>query len=301
MTSENTHPAGENAHFFFNRLSPAGAEWFADLCDEAAAKGPSNAYEFRRLICDLEYRALCDGVSHAMEVAQHFVSPNTPFAKWAEAEYEKYDKARATIIETGPSTAQTGAENGPPGNRWGASSIGDSRGADEHASGGVTGIVQTDERGNDGDTATSTAGGDSPFKGPGCGGVGSGSITVTAGGPDGKTPSDRGIGHQGTLFTIRYAQFRLTFPDARTQAKAEHKRLIRNRTEANRLVLAQQQLIEDMDLVAAADQAIENLANKHRDQDSVAGMLRAAGKRPEDLGLTERAVTWLDTQIKHAS
>lgn len=75
-------------------------------------------------------------------------------------------------------------------------------------------------------------------------------------------------------------------------------RLTEGQKRAARQVKAQKQILEDLDLIEQADPAIESLLNTHRTVATLAAALQAAGKTAADLGLTTRALTWLDNQLK---
>jgi hypothetical protein len=283
QTSGANEPTGDNPQFFFNKFNADTARWLADLCDDVAAKGPATSAEWRRLFRDRLQDRLLSGESDAF----HWVGlALANELKWTEKQYAKYDQARSAVIETG--TGRDGSTPPAPGL---GTPDNTTAGQNIHVGGESPGITTT---GTASDTAGTGAGpgvgtGTTITAGTGCGG---GRITGQ------ETGGNTGIGHQGTLFVVRYSRFRLGFQDRRTKAKTEHKRLISVGTQVKRQTQAQKEILEDLDLIEKADALLEDLANKHRTEDTVSGILRSAGMTPTDLGLTDRAVAWLDTQLK---
>ncbi|MGW1597000.1 hypothetical protein [Streptomyces sp. NPDC002343] len=279
-TGGNEH-AGDNAPFFFDRYPPRTAQWLADLGDEASAKAGDSAYDFRRIMCEMIVMALNDGIDHAFIVAPHFIVPNTQASKYLAERYDKYDQARSAVIETGRATdSATGQQEKPV------------------SAGGADSNTAPDKSGQDSPATTgqSTAG-IGASAGPGT------TITVAGGCGSGRTAKgegqNTGIGHQGTLFVITYNEWRASISTRRESYRKENKRLINIAEGTNRQIARNNDELNFLDLAEAADRAgLEGLVNTHRDQTSIAGVLRAAGVSPQDLGLTDAAVTWLDTQLK---
>jgi hypothetical protein len=269
---------GDNAPHFFDRYPPDTAHWLAGICDEASAKAGDSPYEFRKIMCELIVMKLRDGITHAFRVAQQIIVANAPAAKHIEQQYLKYDQARSAVIETGPDTADgptstTSTQDGTPDQKAPGADGQDTTGPSNPGCGAGT-------TGDTGPTVT-VAGG--------CGGS-----TSTGGEPN------TGIGNQGTLFIVTYSDFRASVPARRKKARTEHRRLYDVQSDAARQMRVQQDEMDFLDRVEAADPVIEDLINKHRTETSIAGVLRAAGHTPEELGLTKETVTWLDTQLKAA-
>ncbi|MEU9546210.1 hypothetical protein [Streptomyces mirabilis] len=265
----------DNAPFFFDRYPPETAHWLAGICDEANAKAGDSPYEFRRVMCDLIFMYMRDGIIHAFRVGEQIIVPNAPGAKHIEQQYLKYDQARSAVIETGAATAggaasTTGTQDGTP---------------DQKA---------PSDDGQDGTRPS----------GPGCGAgttAGTGTTVTVTGGRSGSTTQndkDTGIGHQGTLFIVQYADYRASVPARRKKAQTEHRRLYDVQSDAARQMRVQLDELDFLDRVEAADPTLEDLINTHRTETSIAGVLRAAGRTPEDLGLTQETVIWLDRQLK---
>ncbi|MFJ4329154.1 hypothetical protein ACIP3A_39425 [Streptomyces tricolor] len=278
---DNGH-AGDNAPFFFDRYPSQTAQWLAGLGDEASAKAGDSAYDFRRILCEMITMGLHDGIGHAFIVAPHFIAPNSQAAKYLAERYDKYDQARSAVIETGRSTdsATTGQQEKPVS----------ADGADSDTAPDKSG---QDSPATTGQSTAST--GASAGQGP--------TITVAGGCGSGRTAKgeeqNTGIGHQGTLFVITYNEWRASISSRRESYRKENKRLINIAEGTNRQIARNNDELNFLDLAEAADRAgLENLVNTHRDQTSIAGVLRAAEVSPQDLGLTDEAVTWLDTQLK---
>ncbi|CAM5651215.1 hypothetical protein [Streptomyces griseorubiginosus] len=264
---------GDNAPFFFDRYPPDTAHWLAGICDQASAKTGDSPYEFRKIMGELILMNLRDGIGHAFRVAEQYLAPNAPAGKYLEQQYQKYDQARSAVIVTGPDT--TDAETG----------TGDA----QDSTPGPT------PPGTDDQDTTGTS---SP--GPATGKAGT-TVTVTGGCGTGRTTQDdqnTGIGHQGTLFIVHWSDFRASIPARRTKARTEHRRLYDIQSDASRQMRVQQDELDFLDRAEAADAVLEDLINTYRTETSIAGVLRAAGRSPEDLGLTTDTVTWLDTQLK---
>jgi hypothetical protein len=267
---------GDNAPFFFDRYPPDTAHWLAGICDEANAKAGDSPYEFRRTLCELIVMNLRDGITHALRVAEQVIVANAPGAKYLESQYLKYDEARSAVIETGPDTAEghagkTGARDGTP----------------DQNTAGADGQEETGT--SDPGPGASTAGNTGPH------------VTVTGGCGGGRTTKDdqnTGIGHQGTLFIIHWSNFRISIPTRRKKAQTEHRRLYDIQADAARQMRVQTDELDFLARAEAAGPVLEDLINTHRNETSIAGVLRAADRAPEDLGLTKDTVTWLDTQLK---
>ncbi|GAA4340816.1 hypothetical protein GCM10023086_76630 [Streptomyces venetus] len=272
----NNDGLGDNAPFFFDRYPPDTAHWLAGICDEANEKAGDSPYEFRKTMCELIVMNLRDGITHAFRVAEQIIVPNAPAAKYLEVQYLKYDQARSAVIETGPDTTE--GHTGTTGARDGTT--------DQKAPG-----VEGQDR-----TGTSDPG-------PGAGTTGNTGpdVTVTGGCGGGRTTKDdqnTGTGHQGTLFIVHWSNFRASIPARRKKAQTEHRRLYDIQADAARQMRIQGDELDFLDRAEAADPVLEDLINTHRSETSIAGVLRAAGRAPEDLGLTKDTVTWLDTQLK---
>ncbi|MFG2794022.1 hypothetical protein [Streptomyces sp. NPDC048419] len=272
----NNDVPGDNAPFFFDRYPPDTAHWLAGIGDEASAKAGDSAYEFRKVMGELILMNQREGIDHAFRVAEHYFAPNAPAGKHIEQQYLKYDQARCAVIQTGPDTTEsamdtTGTPDGTPGQK---------------ASG---------EEGRD------TTGTGSPEPGTGRTGTKGPTVTVTGGCGGGRAQGDdqnTGIGRQGTLFIVHWSDYRASVPARRKKAQTEHRRLYDVQSDAARQMRVQQDEMDFLDRVEAADAVLEDLINTHRTETSIAGVLRAAGRTPEDLGLTTDTVTWLDTQLK---
>ncbi|MFJ3213513.1 hypothetical protein [Streptomyces flaveolus] len=267
---------GDNAPFFFDRYPPDTARWLADICDEANAKAGDSSYEFRRTLSELIVMNLRDGITHAFRVAEQVIVANAPGIKYAEQGYLKLDQARSAEIQTGPGTTE-----GPTGTTDARDDT-----PDQNTSG------EDDQKG----TGTNDSGpgaGTTPNTGT--------HVTLTGGCGGGRTTQDdrnTGIGHQGTLFIIHWSNFRVSIPTRRKKAQTEHRRLYDIKADAARQMRVQ---TDELDFLAQAEKAgpaLEDLINTYRNETSIAGVLRAAGRTPEDLGLTADTVTWLDTQLK---
>ncbi|WP_206508032.1 hypothetical protein [Streptomyces chrestomyceticus] len=110
-----------------------------------------------------------------------------------------------------------------------------------------------------------------------------------------------GIGQQGTLFFIAYSEWRASIPTRRKEVKTENRRLVGVAKTTKRQIESNDDELKYLDLAEAADAAgLENLVNTYRNARTIAEVLRAAGKAPHDLGLTDEAVQWMDTQLKAA-
>ncbi|MFF5435146.1 hypothetical protein ACFY5K_34685 [Streptomyces griseofuscus] len=277
---------GDNAPFFFDRYPAETAQWLAEIGDEANDKAGDNAYEFRKISCDLFKMALRDGVTHAFIVADHFIAPNSPAAKYLEERYGRYDAARSAVIMTGtgtgPATTQTNTE--APGTAATGTQTSEGKDGQDADTTAATGTAGTTTATDNGATITVT----------GCGG---GAATTQGG----HTAGNTGIGQQGTLFVIYYSEWRATIPTRRSTVKAENRRLINVAKGTRRQIELNENELKFLDLAEAADAAgLEDLVNTHRNETSIAGVLRAAGMTPQELGLTNEAVTWMDTQLKVA-
>ncbi|GAA1333532.1 hypothetical protein ACFVZJ_37260 [Streptomyces sp. NPDC058322] len=269
--------AGGNAHHFFHRVSADMAQWIVDRCDEVAAKGPQTSTEFRRMFCD----RILDLRAYGEADADHFTRlALKDYLKWIEKAYDQYDHNRSAQIITCTSTDsttnnddQTTGSNTAKGNQ------------DKPAGPNPADItIDTRAQGETSGTKTGTI----TVSGTKCGGTYQ----------TGQTTEANGTGHQGTLFTIRYGQLRLSLPEKRRTAKDEVYRLTDAQNRAARQVKDQEAILENIALIEKADPAIESLINTHRTETTLAGALKAAGKTAADLGLTDRSVTWLDTQLK---
>lgn len=272
-----------NPHLFFNRFSGDMPQWLADICDEVAAKGPQTSVEWRRLFCDLLDTKLYAGESNAF----HFVHLSIRSTlEWAEKAHDAYDEARCKEIVTG-GEEQRGGQGAQAGANGGGGT----------GTGGVSTGTGSETTGN----GTPTEGG----SGSGTGGTGAG---VTGGGCSGGwgqgttqgpgTNVVTGTGTQGTLFVVRISQFRAALPNRRKRERQEFTRLNTEKTKIFRRTKAQKDLLDDIDLVSDALPALEDLAQKHRTKETATGVLEAAGMAPEDIGLTDRAVAWLDGELK---
>ncbi|MFD7667736.1 hypothetical protein [Streptomyces sp. NPDC059788] len=278
---DNGH-TGDNAASFFDRYPPETARWLAELGDEANDKAGDSHYEFRKIWCELIRIALHDGVSHAFVVADQFIAANSPAAKYLEERYAKYDEARSAAIVTGPPNGSTTGKTDPPeapgtdtGQQTGEGKEGQGGGANAGTGTGPGG----------------SAGNDANNIGGGCGGG------RTDEGKDQKT----GIGQQGTLFFIAYSEWRASIPTRRKEVKTENRRLVGVAKTTKRQIESNDDELKYLDLAEAADAAgLENLVNTYRNARTIAEVLRAAGKAPHDLGLTDEAVQWMDTQLKAA-
>ncbi|MBT1093540.1 hypothetical protein [Streptomyces sp. Tu102] len=271
----NNDVPADNAPFFFDRYLPDTAHWLAGVCDEASAKAGDSPYEFRRIMCELIVMNLRDGIAHALSVAEQIIAPNAPGAKHIETQYLMYDQARSAVIVTGPDTTAgtTGTQDGTPDQRPPVGGGRDTNGPDTPGCG--TGTTA-------GTGSTGTV----------IGGCGGGIITVE--------DQNTGIGNQGTLFIVHWSDFRSSVPARRRKAQTEHRRLYGVQSDAARQMRVQQDELEFLDRVEAADPVLEDLISTHRTETSIAGVLRAAKRAPEDLGLTKETVAWLDTQLKAA-
>lgn len=282
MTTDNGMPAGSNPHFFFDRFPAETAQWVAGLGDEVSAKAGDDGHDFRRIACELIKRNVRDGVPEALGTLDQFVTPSNPGIKWLEQQYRKYDEARAAVIEI-----KTTTDASPPQPEKSGTA------ATAQAESGPKAPGQTA-----GPTGPSTPGAAQ------AGGSGA-TITIAGGCGTGRTGNasagqETGIGHQGTLFTVRYSEFRASVPTRRNKAKEESRRLIGVRRGCDRQIAANDDLLATLDLVEKADSVLVDLVNKHRNESTVSGVLRAAGMSPQELGLTEAAVKWLDTELKVA-
>jgi hypothetical protein len=274
-------PTGDNAPYFFDRYPPDTAHWLAGICDEATAKAGDNPYDFRKIMCELVVMNLRDGLTHALRVAEQLIVANNPGAKYIEERYLKYDQARAAVIETGPTSVTGTGEPGKtdtPQNTTPEAAGHDSQGPSP--TNGTTPEAGT--KAGTGATITIT------------GGCGTGANTRA------EDSGNTGIGHQGTLFIVHYSQFRTTIPARRKKASTENKRLTHVRVTADRQIAANDDEMAFLDRIEAADPALEDLISTHRSEVTIAGVLRAASRTAEDLGLTEDTVTWLDAQLKAA-
>ncbi|WP_369198720.1 hypothetical protein [Streptomyces djakartensis] len=232
--------------------------------------------EFRRTLCELIVMNLRDGITHALRVAEQVIVPNAPGTKYLEQKYLKYDEARSAVIETRPDTTEDHTGKAGTG-----------AGTPEQTTSGTGG--QDGSKTSEPGPADGTAGNTGP------------QVTVTGGCGGGRTAKDdqnTGIGHQGTLFVIHWSNFRVSIPTRRKKAQTEHRRLYDMQADAARQMRVQ---TDELDFLARAEKAgpvLEDLINTHRNETSIAGVLRAAGRTPEDLGLTKDTVAWLDTQLK---
>ncbi|MFJ6898194.1 hypothetical protein [Streptomyces hokutonensis] len=273
----NNDVPGDNAPAFFDRYPSDTAHWLAGICDEANAKAGDSPYEFRRIMCELIVMNLHNGVTHAFRVAQQTIVPNAPGAKHIEQQYLKYDQARSAVIEAGPDVT-----DGPV-----------------DTTGTHTGTTDQKTAGPDGRDTTGP-------NGPGCGAgttaTAGPTVTVTGGcgGSTAGNDKNTGIGQQGTLFIVHYSEYRASVPARRRKAQTEHRRLYSVQSDVTRQMRVQQDELDFLDRIEAADPVLEDLINTHRTETSIAGVLRSAALTPEDLGLTNETVTWLDTQLKAA-
>ncbi|MFI9772468.1 hypothetical protein ACIHJG_37300 [Streptomyces sp. NPDC052415] len=276
----NNDVPADNAPFFFDRYPPDTAHWLAGICDEASGKAGDDSYEFRKIVCGLTCMHLHNGDVHALRVAEQIIVANAPGAKHIETQYLRYDQARSAVITAGPD-----ATEGPAG----------TAGIKDDASDQKTG-----ERGGrdaNGPTAPGSGGG----SGSGKAGTGTAVVTGGCGGGIATGGSENtGIGNQGTLFIVHWSEFRASVPARRKKAQTEHRRLYDVQADATRQMRVQQDELDFLDRVEAADPVLEDLINTHRTETTIAGVLRAAELAPEDLGLTKETVAWLDTQLKAA-
>lgn len=258
-----------NAHIFFNRFNSDTAQWLADFCDDVAAKGPQTSVEWRRIANDLLIMKLMAGEEHAIHVARQFWQSSWA---WAERQHAAYDEARCTQIVTGTTTSDT-----------------DSSGTAAKGEGTSAGTAPATSGQNPTTVVCGPGTGDVPAQ-PGCQGGAAGH-----GGTEGKTI---GTGTQGSLFVVRAANLLANLPTWRERHRAEYKRMAKASKSLQRQAKAEELLLEDIDLVMKAGRAIEDLANKHRAEDTLRGVLRAAGIEARDLGLSDTAVEWFDAQLK---
>ncbi|MER6442192.1 hypothetical protein ABT275_38545 [Streptomyces sp. NPDC001185] len=269
----------DNAAFFFDRYPPETARWLAEICDEATAKAGDSSIEFRRVLCDLINMGLRDGVPDAFRAAGQIIVANAPGVKYIEQNYLKLDQSRAAVIETGPRSS------GPTGEAESGSDAPDQK-----------------VPGKDGQEG----GGGKTRSGPGCGTgatAGTGTAVTVIGGAGGRTKEndkDIGIGHQGTLFIVQWSDYRASVPARIKKAQTEHRRLYGIKSDAGRQMRVQADELDFLNRLVKADALLEDLINTHRAETSIAGVLRAAGRTPEELGLTEKTVLWLDRQLKAA-
>lgn len=271
-------PAADNAAFYFDRYPHDTAQWLAALGDEANAKAGDSSYDFRKILCELVNMSLHDGITHAFRAADQLIAPNNPGIKYLEQQYGKFDQARAAIIDTTTGQGSTDQTDTPDGTHTGTT-------------------PGTGEQTTTGTNATSGAGSSAGSAGTGT------TVTLTGGCGTGNTTGsgqNTGIGQQGTLFIVHYSEFRASIPARRKKAKTEIKRLTELRVEVGRKISISTDDVTFLDRVEAADPVLEDLISTHRSETSIAGVLRAAGRTPEDLGLTTDVVAWLDTQIKAA-
>ncbi|MFE4698722.1 hypothetical protein ACFRIC_16810 [Streptomyces sp. NPDC056738] len=274
----------DNAPFYFDRYPPETAHWLAEICDDATVKAGDSPTEFRKVMCERIKMGIRDGVIHAFRAADQIIAANAPGAKHIEQQYLKYDQARAAVIETGPQakpgpTTTAGPKTDDPG---------------QPASG------TEGQHGRDGKTPS----------GPGCGAgtmAGAGTAVTFIEGSGRKTTENgkgtgtgTGTGHQGTLFIVQYADYRASIPARRKKAQTEQRRLYDVQSDAARQMRVHEDELAFLDRLEAADPVLEDLINTHRAETSIAGVLSAAGRTPEDLGLTKETVAWLDRQLKAA-
>jgi hypothetical protein len=280
MTDEICPPTGDNAAHFLDRYPPHIARWLVRICDEASAKAPASSFEWRRNVCELIRIGLQDGLPEALGTLDQLIVPPNPSIKYLEERYELLDRARSAEIETG------------------TSQVGPSTPEEQRTAGTGTGSGDTKEGPNDAQTVDGT---DTPGAGAA---PQAGETTVVIGaGCGGNRGADNakdntGIGHQGTLFIVHWSHFRSSVPARQKKVREEHKRLVEVRTTTDRQIAANNGDGKMLDLVAKASDALDDLINKHRSESTVAGVLRAAGRTPESLGLTDEAVSWLDRELK---
>ncbi|MEU9157804.1 hypothetical protein AB0D59_46570 [Streptomyces sp. NPDC048417] len=270
-------PPGDNAPHFFDRYPSETAHWLAGICDEATAKAGDSPYDFRKFMCELIVMNLRDGIIHAFRVAEQLIVANSPGAKYIEERYLKYDQARAAVIETGPTSVTATGE------------------PDKTDTPQTTTAGTDDAQGPNGTSGTAPGPGAKAGTGVTIGVAGGCGTGVATGAED---TGNTGIGHQGSLFIVHYSQFRTTISARRTKASTENKRLTQVRVDARRQIAANNDELAFLDRIEAADPVLEDLISTHRKETSIVGVLRAAGRTPEDLGLTPDTVTWLDTQLK---
>ncbi|GGZ21856.1 hypothetical protein GCM10010300_76960 [Streptomyces olivaceoviridis] len=282
MTDDNIQLTGDNAAHFFDRYPPRIARWLARICDEASAKAPASSFEWRRNVCELIRINLRDGIPEALGALDQLIAPPNPSIKYLEERYELLDRARSAEIEAG--TSQAGPST-PEGQGVAATN-------------NLAGSADTQAGTNDAQATASTGktdAGSAPQ---------SGETTVVVGaGCGGNRGADSakdntGIGHQGTLFIVHWSHFRASVPARQQKVMEEHKRLVEVRTTTDRQIAANNGDVKMLDLVAKASDALDDLVNKHRSETTIAGVLRAAGRTPETLGLTGEAVSWLDRELK---
>ncbi|MFE3584144.1 hypothetical protein [Streptomyces vinaceus] len=257
-----------NPEFFFKAkifANPVNARYWADLCDDVYAKGPATDSDAWKLSLDMLQERAYLGEADAWALLRagfRQAAGNMP-KDWAA-----YDEYRSATFET-DEVKNGGVDGSEPGQ------------AGPPSEGSTTGPASGGEK---------TAGPQPPVKtGGGCGGV----LRV-----EGPGRIETGTGSQGTLFTITLASFRSSLPQRHKAAKEEGNRRNQQKYRADRLCLEQDGLIEQIESVMQAVDAIGDLANVHRLETSLSGVLRAAGKTPEDLGLTQEAVNWADAQMR---
>ncbi|MEV0992651.1 MULTISPECIES: hypothetical protein [unclassified Streptomyces] len=260
-----------NPEFFFKSkifANPVNARYWADICDDVYAKGPATDSDAWKLALDMVQERAYTGEADAwglLRAAMRHAAGNMP-REWAA-----YDEDRSATFET-EEAKEGGAGDGEPdqpdptsdGGRTGPASGG----------GKVTGPQQP------------------PVKiGGKCGGV------VQVKGPG---RIELGTGSQGTLFTITYASFRSSLPHKLKAAKSESHRRHEQKYKTDRLCAEQDGLVKHIESFIQAADVIQDLANVHRLENSVSGVLRAAGKTAADVGLTQEAVNWADGQMRAA-
>ncbi|MER7983414.1 hypothetical protein [Streptomyces sp. NPDC095817] len=270
-----------NAPLFFDRYPPETAYWLAEICDEAVLKAGDSSTEFRKVVSDAIKREMRGGVVDALRAADDIIAANAPGVKYIEQQYLKLDQARAAEIKTG--LQATGGSSGPTGTTKPA---GETR--DQNAPGSDS------EDGHGGKTAAGPGCGPGAMTGPGT------AVTVIEGASGKKPDANKGTGHQGTLFMIVYADYRASVPALRKRAQTEHRRLYGVTSEATRQMRIHADELDFLDRLDKADEVLENLISTHRTETSIAGVLRAAGQTPDELGLTAETVLWLDRQLKAA-
>ncbi|MGA4953726.1 hypothetical protein [Streptomyces lydicamycinicus] len=276
-----------NTHHFFNKhFSPPTAQWVADLCDEVLDKGPGeSSAEWRRIFFELLDNRLLSGETDAFSYI-HISMIRGVKLDWVMQQHAEYDAARSAEILTGTSTdGGSGASRGSASEGDGAKATGEEKTAGQgHDTPGCSG-------GSPGGTTVVAGPG-----GCGTGGQTTSGGTVQKGGDTAGTVS--GPGNQGTLFVIQIADLKASMPHKYTQSREKIGHLTSESKRYARLVKAEQSFYAQLELVDRALPALEDLGQQHRTQSTVAGILRAAGKSPEDMGLTPKAVHWIDQQLE---
>ncbi|MEW2412629.1 hypothetical protein AB0953_02695 [Streptomyces sp. NPDC046866] len=268
----------DNAAFFFKPYDTETAGFLLDVCEEITAKSPSGPAEFRRWWADRAVERAMTGETVAIRYLTMLALAK---AHTVLDQYRKWEDSRISQIEVNTGKNGDGTDGGSAGQNTGTEGTG---------TGGC----------GAGPWGTGTGAGTGTGVGTGAGtgtGVGPGwSGGTSTGGQGGK----RGPAVQGSLFVIKLADLGHHLPAWMKEERVEADRLATHSKTLSSQARAKRDLVADMKMAEAALPQLEDLAQKHRTETTVRGLLTAAGVDAEEMGLTDRVVTWMDDKIRAA-